>query len=106
VHAFIKTHRSDQSPAHERRDHNSTRFKIDCRVKPIARRSRGRESPITAKIAGDAMLCQPSRGETEQNKRPRSTEKVNDVTERASVNEDQESSAPSKTISNKAAGYW
>ncbi len=35
-----------------------TRFRIDCSVKPIARRSRGKESPITAKIAGDAILCQ------------------------------------------------
>jgi len=35
-----------------------TRLRIDCSVKPIARRSRGRASPMTAKIAGDAMLCQ------------------------------------------------
>ncbi len=35
-----------------------TLFKIDCNVKPIALCARGRESPITAKIAGDAMLCQ------------------------------------------------
>ena len=35
-----------------------TRFKIDCRVNPIARRSTGNESPMTAKIAGEAILCQ------------------------------------------------
>ena len=34
------------------------RFRIDCNVKPMARRSRGSESPMTAKTAGEAMLCQ------------------------------------------------
>ena len=35
-----------------------TRFNMDWKVKPIARFFFGRASPMTAKIAGLAMLCQ------------------------------------------------